>query len=1176
MPLGASTIVNSATELLINTPVSLVSTGVKTVSRPIKAVGDAIIYNIVPTQGPKEVGADEGDLLDERLSLEGHLFVRKGKSTGNTAWKWRAVCLDFDNGGSITVYRLPKHVRKKTTKVFRNMYSQIHRAKSIGKALGETESREAVLHFGASIPWFVKDVNDASCFVIEVPTTDPRVMMLFHDDDMGSGGINDSDDSSSYSQRLYGSNSSDSRMDKDAVKDMEGGYYAAKAKSKPMRFYLKCPRRGNEKTLWLKAFDRLDRLSTDIRKKQNIAKSLGALTTKRYRLRSDNEEDQFFRDTRQLEIGPTLSPKNSLIPSRHDDVEHLTRSPGQKRKTNMEFRVYPTYCYPHVWLTQDELKEECDLPSTEFHDMRIPSQKSNEIGALQVEVLQCMGLPKLDRSSESDAVVYLVCGSYAFSTDVIPSNKNPMWLRKTRRACVLPVTDGFARLYAGVFDDDPKDTKDDFAGRVVIDLARLRPGSLYDVLLPLRQSAHVFSRKPCGAIRLRFQLNWNERKALLSYLPKTVKFRNFKPRCDTTIACTDSKSFRNVAITVHGAHLPKKFTFTQFKAVMREVNFTRKSLMLVVRLTIKETRQWKIPAISCFVFVAWMHAVYRADFSLVLPYFIMFLLLHMIRLYAKYGIDGPSQRGFIPASIEEMFLAFVNGGEGRHQIKPLEMSVVQKDTQVAKQSKANETLNFHTHVISINTHTPWGKWLLRFFGLLERPEELSKMAPNERHLEFPFADGNYYPKFSVKEALVGDEEQKKNNINQTLALTNLTLNPEDDGGYNDDDSYEQDQFDQLIADENRRRYFAGIENIARLPLHGRNHDNQDGSTSELSTELMLSTTPSHDEYDDDGFIRKPRPPSNELPPYMRMPQQDLDAKPDPNSVETKITEDLAEIKDKMHELTLRLFDDRTHVVKHPDAQYFGASRKSKKNKDAFDELEKNLEVGVHSSSNLIISRVGSYLEPLIGATMPWLCLARTTFNIFTWRDPFLSLWVVVYGVIATVILFYFPWRMFFGIAGMLVVGPQNWVVSYFRERRGKTEKPYVASPDDGDDLFLGGDLPEDQPLFGSHPPVNQRYRGIDRNRIDPREVHHVVVPHTRLMYQRFYDWPPEARHAYVRERSFHSSRNGNDSRRKNSFGSASSSNHSSTGPARLEGMSPKRIKGTPKKLIKKELAPPLE
>ena len=113
-------------------------------------------------------------------------------------------------------------------------------------------------------------------------------------------------------------------------------------------------------------------------------------------------------------------------------------------------------------------------------------------------------------------------------------------------------------VYVGVFDDE-NNKRDDFNGRIVLDVARLRPSSTYDVTLPLRLSGHVYSRRKRGSIRLRFRLQWdNMRSALLSYLPERINLnpRNFRPNTETTVMTGDARAFRNVAVTVHGPHLP--------------------------------------------------------------------------------------------------------------------------------------------------------------------------------------------------------------------------------------------------------------------------------------------------------------------------------------------------------------------------------------------------------------------------------------------------------------------------------------------------------------------------------------------------------------------------------------------------------------------------------------------
>lgn len=187
--------------------------------------------------------------------------------------------------------------------------------------------------------------------------------------------------------------------------------------------------------------------------------------------------------------------------------------------------------------------------------------------------------PKLDKFSCTDAVCYFVCGPFAFASDVIDGFLSPVWPRKSRRACIFPLFHAYQKLFVGIFDDDGAREKDDFAGRVVLDMARLRPNSVYDVFVPLRLYQNAYVRKARGAVHLRLRVEWNnERKALLSYLKLPTKTEQLGNA--VTVNCSDYKAFRNVVLTVQGKDVPGRYKVLIQKALQREMKLYKEAIQV--------------------------------------------------------------------------------------------------------------------------------------------------------------------------------------------------------------------------------------------------------------------------------------------------------------------------------------------------------------------------------------------------------------------------------------------------------------------------------------------------------------------------------------------------------------------------------------------------------------------
>lgn len=270
--------------------------------------------------------------------------------------------------------------------------------------------------------------------------------------------------------------------------------------------------------------------------------------------------------------------------------------------------------------------------------------------------------------------------------------------------------------------------------------------------------------------------------------------------------------------------------------------------------------------------------------------------------------------------------------------------------------------------------------------------------------------------------------------------------------------------------------------------------------------------------------------AEKIDPALVFPEQNIDIQGQSKKGK-KLTDDLAEIKDKMHELTWHLFDDHTYVIKNSSAVFFGEAKKPEKwrKSDPSKQIDKYLHMGQYSHSNPFVARVGMYVEPIIGSTYSLLCLFRASFNVVTWRDPILTFWLSLSCGIISFILFFFPWRIFLLVVGIVVVGPQNWAIRILREQGHLPPAPEYASKrrDDSTDIAeMFVDVPVGKPVFTKE----SRKTGNDPRRptdltVDPREIHHVVVPYGPLVHQRCNDWPPEPEYAQVkRNTSFEDAR----------------------------------------------------
>ncbi|KAG7338763.1 C2 domain containing protein [Nitzschia inconspicua] len=1028
-------------------------------------------------------------------SLEGSLAFRRGRSTpGSSAWKNVYVVLNLTDGGSLTCFREKPVVDKSIPR--RNSFLR-QRRKSRGdtrprlqgaslldhvselvdnhnhdliKGTTSTSKEQLRLHIGENVCWIGKDIQSSETeFIIEVPSE-------------GANWVGKIGEKIPQNSDSSGMNS-----------------------STPHRLYFKCARHV-EKIMWLQAMEGIDRLSKDVHAKRGMQTYFTpTITVKHRRTRTQLCSLLAQEGTRLFADDDTC----------HEDDPRMNRALHRMDKRGeKEYLVYPTYAYPNRWMTERELHVEMLKPSETFHDLRVldGSSKNGEIGVLRVEALECVGLPVLDLASETDAVVYFVCGSYAFTTDVIWNRLNPKWLPKSRRACVIPIYHAYARLFAGVFDDDGKHEKDDFAGRVVIELSRLRPRSTYDVTLPLRMSSQVYSRVPRGSLRLRFSLEWHsERAALLSYIPRTIRPpTKHRPKDDVTVLCADEKAFRNIAMTVHGVDMPGKFSPQLFKACMRELNFTRKVAMNTIRDLSIELLLWRNPVVSGMVFWAWIHCVHNGSLSLMPCYVAVFLVLAMMRTYALYGSDGPIQQGFIPPSFEEMLAVLIPKRTANA------MSPIQLRTLKSSGKRSLTSANSPNKITRVPlTHQQQGKWLFRLFDFSS--DVGSQTDPEHYDMEFPFSQGLRdpitgdlcYRKFGVHDSLVvkakGNSLARSECDDSESALDDILVCPLDRSTIGDVKSHgSYDGFLFSHVKKRKSKLFTPLKLGASFRSEKRG-----GSQKQLYTGTEIKI--------------------EDLPPRLRYPNQDIHCK-EP-SKKKNLSGDLDELRDNIHKLSFHLFNDRTHIPPSDGALHLGATRRSEKSAAALKaELERLLNIGPYSSSNPVIARIGLYLEPIVDSLQSILAISRVVYNVLTWRDPMLSFWVTILFMLSSILLFFFPWRLVFFIIGLAVLGPQNWALRVLHEKGMAPNcvskvisslKPSneVNFPDNEKKEAKLADAIEvnsriDQPIVSCHSNGNSAPLQLSQNNANPCTLYQVCVPYSQLNgTQRFYDWPPDPQYA---------------------------------------------------------------
>ena len=342
----------------------------------------------------------------------------------------------------------------------------------------------------------------------------------------------------------------------------------------------------------------------------------------------------------------------------------------------------------------------------------------------------------------------------------------------------------------------------------------------------------------------------------------------------------------------------------------------------------------------------------------------------------------------------------------------------------------------------------------------------------------PYASLAGYPKLSVDEAVV------KAPANQTA----LEIHANTDRGNDDDDDDDDDGFD-----------------------------------------LMDDIQTSHNVIDRAAEEYQPR-----IYFKKRIPQQNIDLKVKGDG--KSIADELMEIEIKIQKATKYAFRDNAYLITDPSQPPFGKRSRENDEYNVERDLNKLLGIGQFSQWNPIVSKYSVQFEPIIRICVVFLSIYRSIYNIFTWRDPYLSFWFSVVCLAVTFVMVLFPWRPTLFVVGLVALGPQNWLIRLFRElvwssddenRPGRFLRAFREllkssdDDDDEDDDTTDGKRKsaaqnevegEPQPVFFAHAPASKPLLEPAKDAVGAQ---HVVIPYSPLLSQRFYDWPPDKKYARV-------------------------------------------------------------
>jgi hypothetical protein len=488
------------------------------------------------------------------------------------------------------------------------------------------------------------------------------------------------------------------------------------------------------------------------------------------------------------------------------------------------------------------------------------------------------------------------------------------------------------------------------------------------------------------------------------------------------IPCADPKTFRNVAVTVYGQDLPGKYSRNAFRATMREFNLYQQNLRLLVKVLVLDAMLYEKPKMSLYLFCGAMYCVFFNSVRMVPAIFVGYLLILFVENYFYFVEDNEFHLGYKPLTVEEIFKALVLNSDGPADPGALEPISVKKRT---KRRRGVQRLGRTPSKEELNTSI--------------EEEDDGSIVPLD-HREFPFSDRDAYPNFSVEDSLAPDVALQ---CCIAVALLILVLKC----------SFSLGGTGRLHG--RLSVYYASTESVG-VDSGGSGDEDEDSDDSDRDEETVMTESQmigdnmfdldsdAEEEEDasmdgiDFNYRRAMAMQSGAANAHRRIrlgPPQDTDVsgRRVPPQVQLKKVEHMLYKASRGVSVELVHAPPRTELVFPsqdsatsgitPPSPAVQASVSKRARKIQYDDFDKLLGLQTRSA-NPVHRIMSSFMGPLMRMIRVGVYLVRISFNATTWRDPYLSFWILVLLSVLCLILIVFPWRSFFFLTSVVCLGPQ--------------------------------------------------------------------------------------------------------------------------------------------------------